>query len=313
MPARFGLVTAYARFDWHARRLRAALSAHGLVEVVAPESLRVVCGESDGGPIVRTLAGRTDVRRFSAVVLGRVVSEGGEADLELDGARAIELCDVPCVNRVQPMLDAQDKLWTAALLAKAGVPTPLCSSLPRPDDSRDALADVASNGGRAVLKPLFGSLGEGMARLDRNAPSRLQRLVSGGGPQLVQRYVETGGADLRLFVVGDRVEACVRRECAPGEWRTNAARQGRSVEVAPKRVWRDVCIAATRAVGLAFGGVDLALEGARPLVLEVNGFPSFRAVHRATGRDMALPIAALAAAQARRLAARRRGRGRVVG
>lgn len=304
MGWRWGLITAGAAGDWHAARLAAALGALGAVEVIDPSSLRLVCGRSLGVDLLVALASGADARRFDAVVLGRIVGPGGDADLQLDGARALELAGVPCLNRVGPMLAAQDKLWTAALLARAGISTPLCSSVPAPGDAGVALAEV----GPSVAKPLFGSLGEGLFRcsLARDR-GRLARRAA-DGPHLVQRFVPPGGVDYRLFVVGDRVEACVRREASGREWRSNAARGSRVLPAVALRAWREVAIEATRAVGLAFAGVDVALTADGPTVLEVNGFPSFRAVLRATGHDMAGPIAALAMRTARAHRRTRRGR-----
>jgi tetrahydromethanopterin:alpha-L-glutamate ligase len=300
MALQFALVSAHAREDWHLRRLASALSSYGDVERVEPSRLRLVCGREAGTDRVVVWANGKDARRFSAVLLGRVVGPHADADLQLDAARALALCDVPSFNAVQAMLDAQDKLWTAALLARAGLPTPLCSSVPRTTDLAPALSQVADGAGMSVLKPLFGSLGEGLARVSvGQGRAPLLRAVR-EGPHLVQRYVDTGGSDHRLFVVGHRVEACITRRSAPGEWRSNAARHGVAIEARPPRRWTDIAIEAARSLGLSFAGVDLAVGPDGPTILEVNGFPSFRAIHRVTGRDMAQPIAAHVAREASR-------------
>ena len=305
MEYRWGLITAQDADEWHTRRLLAALGAVGEVERIDPRSLRLVCGRSRSTDVLVPLAGGGDARRFDAVVLGRLVTDDADPDLALDGARAIELCGVPCLNRVGPMLAAQDKLWTAALLAKAGLPTPLCSSVPRPKDAVVALAEV----GPSVAKPLFGSLGDGLFRCDGlREQARLARRA-GRSAHLVQRFVASGGVDYRLFVVGDKVEACVRRQAPAGDFRSNAARGGRVVPAVAHRLWRELAVEATRTLGLSFAGVDLAVGEGGPAILEVNGFPSFRAVHRATGRDMAEAMALFALRMARSARrARRSGR-----
>jgi tetrahydromethanopterin:alpha-L-glutamate ligase len=290
---RFGLVTAHAAEDWHAGRLAAALSAHGPVEVVDPSRLSLACG-SDG---LRVEAEGSDVRRFDAVLLGRVCGPHADADVQLDLARAIELVGVPTFNRVEPMLHAQDKLWTCALLSRAGVPTPAARSLVTGADVRRAVAAWHE----AVLKPLFGSLGEGLARL---GPESGCDVTDDGGPRMLQRFVETGGVDYRLFVVGGEVKACVRRTAPRGDWRSNAARGAGVAEASSSREWDRVALAAARALGLDFAGVDLAVTAEGPTVLEVNGVPNFRAVFEATGRDMARAMAAWVAVRAARTAAR---------
>jgi ribosomal protein S6--L-glutamate ligase len=121
---------------------------------------------------------------------------------------------------------------------------------------------------------------------------------------MLQRFVETGGVDYRLFVGGGEVKACVRRTAPRGDWRSNAARGAGVAEASSSREWDRVALAAARALGLDFAGVDLAVTAEGPTVLEVNGVPNFRAVFEATGRDMARAMAAWVAVRAARTAAR---------
>lgn len=297
MTIRIGLVTAMAHRDWHAMRLAEALSValgrDGRVEVVDPSRLQLFCGEADRP--VRVLANGTDASRFDVAVLGRVVGPDADPEVQLNAARALELTGVRCVNRVGPMLVAQDKLWTAAVLAKAGLPTPACASVPTRADVRGTLARF----GPAVAKPLFGSLGDGVFQCDRpSAATRLGKAVRKEA-YLVQRLVRPVGVDLRLFVVGGRVHGCIRRVARGGEWRANAVLGARVTPVIPRPEWVALAVAATRALRLEVAGIDLVLDGGQPSILEVNGFPSFRAIWDATGRDMARPIAALAVRLAR--------------
>lgn len=307
MELRLALVTSHASVDWHARRLAKALARFGTVEVLDPGGLRVMCGRTGGRDVLVVLTddGR-DARRFDAVLLGRLASDAADLDLQLDAGRALELAGVPCVNRVGPMLAAQDKLWTAAVLARAGIPTPLCTSVPRPVDAIVGTAEVAP----AVAKPLFGSLGDGLFRADDPRGRRLLLRRVKHGAHLVQRFVQPGGRDWRLFVVGDRVEACIRRDAAPGEWRSNVSKGARATAAVARRDWRELAIEATRALGLEVAGVDLVVGEDGPLVLEVNGVPNFRGIYRATARDMA-PAIAERVARLARPARGRAGRGRL--
>lgn len=312
MTIRIGLVTALAHQDWHASRLVSALEAElgdeGRVEVVDPSRLQLFCGERERP--VRLLANGRDASRFDAVILGRVVGPDADPDLQLNAARALEMVGVRCVNRVGPMLVAQDKLWTALVLARAGLPTPACASIPTRGDVSETVQQLAP----AVAKPVFGSLGDGAFLCD--GPEATNRLGQEAERQayLVQRLVEPVGIDLRLFVVGGIVEGAIRRVAREGEWRANTSLGARALPIVPRPEWSRLAIAATRALGLDVAGVDLVLEGDAPSVLEVNGYPGFRAIHDATGKDMAGPIAALAVRLARVRARRRKeGNGRLSG
>lgn len=299
-----GLITTQPRSDWQVRRLTKALAAHGSVELIEPSKLRVICGRADERNILMLLADGNDARRFDGVVLGHLAGPRADVDVQLDAGRLFDLLGTPCINRVGAMLAAQDKLWTSAVLASAGIPTPLCSSVPRPADALIATAEIGS----CVAKPLFGSLGDGQFRCeDPRSRRQLGRIVR-SQPYLVQRFIAPGGTDYRLFVVGDKVEGCIRRDSTDeSDWRANAALGSRAVPMAAHRSWREVAIAATRALGLEVAGVDLALDNGAPTVFEVNGVPNFRALYRATRRDMAPLIAARLAHHIRA------GRGRATG
>ncbi len=114
---------------------------------------------------------------------------------------------------------------------------------------------------------------------------------------VLQRFVESGGIDYRLFVVGDEVRACVRRTAPHGDWRSNAALGATVEQAVADREWAQVALRAARALGLDFAGVDLAVTAQGPTVLEVNGVPNFRAVFEATGKDMAQAMADWVAAR----------------
>lgn len=300
MRLRIGIIAADAGRDWQVQRLLAAVGELAEAVLVHPASLRVVCGGERG---LSVRAGPRELTALDSALVGRVVSDEGDPDLALDAVRALELAGVPLVNRVGPMLAAQDKLHTACVLTRAGLPTPLCSSVPGADLVDDACDEVPD----AVAKPVFGSLGEGLFRVtDRRGRARLRR-SAGNDAHLVQRFVPPGGVDFRLFVVGDKVQGCLRREARPGEWRSNVGRGARALPAVVRPAWRTVAVEAARALGLEVAGVDLALEAKRPTVLEVNGFPRFAGLLRATGRDMAPAIARRVVQLARPVRLRRQG------
>jgi ribosomal protein S6--L-glutamate ligase len=69
-----------------------------------------------------------------------------------------------------------------------------------------------------------------------------------------------------------------------------------------------MAIAAARALGLDWTGVDVVRGPRGPQVIEVNGNPSWQGILEATGEDMAEPIAQHVLARA----LRRTGMGRTV-
>lgn len=281
---RFAVLTAYARDDWHSQRVIAALSLLGEVSVVDPAE---VSARLDGR--VPTFSFLGELATFDAHLLVRGLSPRGDADAQLSIYRALSNAGALVVNRVDALLDAQDKFRTSCLLARAGVPTPRAALV----QTRDAAAAALAAWGEVVAKPLHGSLGEGVERLPAGGAGADQvagRLVEEGAIYL-QEWVPNPGHDTRAFVVGGRLVAAVERVAAQGEFRTNVARGARPRPAHPSLGMASVAERAARALGLDYAGVDL-LDGPQgPQVIEVNGNPSFDMIFDATGQDMGVEIA----------------------
>jgi ribosomal protein S6--L-glutamate ligase len=105
---------------------------------------------------------------------------------------------------------------------------------------------------------------------------------------MVQEYIkEAGGADIRSFVVGDKVIAAMKRQAKPGEFRTNLHRGGSAslINITPEE--RKTAIRAAKVMGLSVAGVDILRSNHGPLVLEVNSSPGLEGIETTTGKDVA--------------------------
>jgi len=105
---------------------------------------------------------------------------------------------------------------------------------------------------------------------------------------MVQEYIkEAGGADIRCFVIGDKVIAAMKRQGAEGEFRSNLHRGGSAslVKITPQE--RRTAVAAAKIMGLNVAGVDLLRSERGPLVMEVNSSPGLEGIETATGKDIA--------------------------
>jgi RimK family alpha-L-glutamate ligase len=189
----------------------------------------------------------------------------------------LEAQQVRVFNRPPALLSCHDKLLTARLLGAAGVPHPRTRRL-ESARSADALRYPV------VAKPRFGSWGRDVELC--SDPDALHRYVSTmvkrswwriGG--IVQELVRPLGIDLRVIVAGGRVVGGASRTAAPGEWRTNVAIGGTPSSAVPPGDACELALAATRALGIDFAGVDLLPLGDTWVVLEVNGAVDVRPLY----------------------------------
>jgi RimK family alpha-L-glutamate ligase len=212
---------------------------------------------------------------FRMDVLGRIAARGTRV---INSPRALEC--------------AIDKYLSLARLAAAGLSVP--RTLVVQDVARVVEAWEAF-GGDCVVKPLFGSRGRGLHRLDSHAalsawldlPETRQR------PHAVvylQEFIHHGGWDARLFVLGSDVFA-MRRWAAAGEWRTNVARGGRPEPFAAPQTWIDTARRAAAVLETEIAGVDLvAAADGSPVILELNAVPGWQALETVTGIDIAARV-----------------------
>jgi RimK family alpha-L-glutamate ligase len=251
------------------------------VALLAPTDFAARIGGA-GPP--RILAGGADARAFDLFLTPRALGEAGDAELQLELYRTLAETGAPVVNEVGALMTAIDKFKSSWRFAEAGLPTPAVLVTQRLADAARFVRVL----GRAVAKPVYGSLGIGVELVERE--ERLAQLLSRHRALYLQAFVERVELDVRAFVVGERVAAAVARRPSAGDFRSNEHQGGYQQELSIKKELAALAVRASRAVGLDYSGVDLVVGRGGPQLLEVNGTPSFRALNEATGRDMAEAI-----------------------
>lgn len=186
---------------------------------------------------------------------------------------AFESLGVRVVNTTVSMMQAYNKGLTHVALASASIPMPETLWTVAPDYE----AARSRFGARFVVKSPVGSKGEKVwivsSQRDYDA---VVPLCEGG--VVAQRYVEeAAGSDMRLWVIGGRVAASVRR-IGCGDFRSNYSLGGRIEPCTPTDRQMSLATLAAKVLGLEFAGVDIMESAAGPLVCEVNGNAGFRSV-----------------------------------
>ncbi len=205
--------------------------------------------------------------------------------------RQFEMADIYTVNSSDGISRSRDKLRSLQLLSRAGVGLPTTSFAHATQDIAGLLEVVG--GTPVVIKLLEGTQGLGvvLAETKKAAESVISAFRQLDANILVQEFIkEAGGADIRAFVVGGKVVAAMRRQGAPGDFRSNLHRGGKAEMVKLSPGERSHAVRAAKTMGLSVAGVDLLQSNEGPMVLEVNSSPGLEGIESASGVDIAALI-----------------------
>ena len=221
-------------------------------------------------------------------VLARIIPGGSleQVIYRVDALHWIEDRGVFVMNSPRAIERSVDKFYTTALLHEARLPTPETVVCEEVDEAIAAIRRL----GDVVIKPIFGSLGHGMVRVsDLEVARRIVRSLDQTRTVFyIQRAIDHGGRDIRVFVVGGAVLGAIERRAPEGEWRTNVAIGASAKPFDLPDDWAQLAVRAAAVVGADYAGVDLLpSRDGRVYVLEVNGIPGWEGLQAATGIDVA--------------------------
>jgi len=224
--------------------------------------------------------------------------------------RQFEMMDVYSVNESVAISRSRDKLRSLQLLARRGIGLPVTAYAHDPKAS-EQLVKICG-GAPLVIKLLEGTQGVGvvLAETSKAAESVIEAFRGLDANILAQEFIkEADGADLRCFVVGNKVVAAMMRKGKEGEFRSNLHRGGTAkiVKLTPEE--RSTATRAARIMGLNIAGVDLLRSNHGPVVMEVNSSPGLEGIESATGKDVAGLIVDFIEKNARPGRTKTRGRG----
>ena len=202
--------------------------------------------------------------------------------------RQFEMMGVFSANESQAITRSRDKLRCLQLLARNGIGLPVTGFAHSTKDVQGLITSVG--GAPLVVKLLEGTQGIGvvLAETQKAAESVIEAFRGLQANILVQEYIqESGGSDVRCFVVGGRVIAAMERRARPGEFRSNLHRGGTATKARLSPEERSTAVRAAKAMGLNVAGVDILRSNHGPVVMEVNSSPGLEGIERATQIDVA--------------------------
>ena len=270
---------------WHGKRLKEAFAVRGYEAVfislkdcyfnlITGHSGLVIPGFDQLPPIAF-------VRGVPGGSLQQVIAR-------LDILHALEALGVKVYNDGRAVERTVDKAMTSFLLHQHGVSTPstwVCESR----HVAQAVIERETVQTPLVIKPLFGSQGQGVRLIKHGDafPVPMERYVD--GLYYLQTYIDSGEGvwhDHRVFVINGKAVAAMVRHGA--SWVNNVALGGRCEEIAHDGELGALAEAASRAVDINYCGVDIIRDAKGKLyVLEVNSIPAWKGLQAVTELDIA--------------------------
>lgn len=207
--------------------------------------------------------------------------------------RQLELMKVYTPIKSQAILRSRDKLRSMQVLAKSGIGIPKTVFAKNPAQVTELIHMVG--GPPVVIKLLEGTQGVGvvLAETIKAAKSTIEAFYGLKANFLIQEFIaESKGADIRAFVIGNKVVAAMKRQGIEGDFRSNLHRGGAGsvIELTPEE--EHTAIAAAKALGVKIAGVDMLQSERGPLVMEVNSSPGLKGIELVSGIDVASQIIA---------------------
>lgn len=209
-------------------------------------------------------------------------------------ARELENAGVRLFNSADAIEACDNKAITYQRLARAGVKIPKTIIAPKTfeglgyTDLGFLKTAIEKLGLPLVIKEVYGSFGQQvyLAATEDEAVAVIQKI--GHKDFVLQEFIATSrGKDVRINVVGQQVTASMLRY-NDNDFRSNISNGGNMKPYTPSTEQEALALAAAKALGLDFAGVDVMFgQDNEPIICEVNSNPQFKSTLECTGVNLA--------------------------
>ncbi len=225
---------------------------------------------------------------FDAIIprIGAKVTRHGAAIV-----KQFEMNNVFSTARSLSITRARNKVRTLQIMARKGIPIPETVFSVDPETIEEQIELLG--GGPVIIKLQEGTQGLGviLAESKKSAKSIIDTFYKMDTSILIQRFIEeSNGEDLRIFVVGNKIVASMKRTSEVGEFRSNVHRGGHTEVIQPTGKEQYIALNAVKYLGIGVAGVDLIRSKKGPLLIEVNASPGLQGIEGATGVNIAREI-----------------------
>ena len=196
--------------------------------------------------------------------------------------RQMEKLGVPTFNSSESIEMVKDKLYTQQILAASNLPVPK-TMLARSPINIELIEKTINF--PVVVKTISGAQGSGVFLCENKRHlDDLMQLIDTAKTStnfIIQEFIHNSrGRDLRVFVVGGRVVACMERFSQNGGFKANFSLGGQVREYPVNEEIEWLATESSRILGLDITGVDLLFDGEHFKVCEANSSPGFKGLEQ---------------------------------
>ena len=260
---------------WHGKQLKQAFASLGFQSAFV--SLSECCFHlSNQHALPISIPQFEKTLPLAAFVRGVPGGSLEEVTLYLDFLHGLKILGIPVYNDAHAIERSVDKAMTSFLLHHAKLPTPKTWVLRSRTDALNLARDELAAGNLLISKPLFGSQGEGIRRIEKLTD--IPWMTSSHGVYYLQRFIACTGegfSDYRVFVINGQAIATMRRRGK--SWLNNVAKGASCERVALNLEMNELAINATKLLKMDYAGVDIIEDCHGKLnVIEVNSVPAWK-------------------------------------
>jgi len=177
------------------------------------------------------------------------------------------------LNTRAAMLTCDNKLTTALLFEKFGLPTPKTSYVSNENNIKTAL-DMVGGKFPVIMKTLTGTQGVGVIKIEsyEGLVATLQAMWKLKAEILLQEYMPSK-FDIRTVVVDNKIFASTKRVHSSYDFRSNTHRGAEPEPYIINDEERELILKAARVSKAYYVGVDHIIHDKKPYLLENNGSP----------------------------------------
>ncbi|MBS7632146.1 RimK family alpha-L-glutamate ligase [Candidatus Bathyarchaeota archaeon] len=276
-----GIITRN-RNSWSSTQLREALTRRNIAHSCFAFSQLI----SFVGYAPHFKVGKVDLLDRLDAVIVRPIGRGSleEIVFRMDMLYKLQRLGLYVLNPPEAIEHCVDKYDILAILEENGIPVPRTAATERVDRALEAFDEL---GGDIVVKPIFGSRGMGATRVnDREVALTIFKAITfHHGVIYIQEFLPHGVSDIRVFVLGNRAIAAMRR--VADSWKTNYSQGARPEPLKLNRKLEEMAVKSAGIVGCKMAGVDIIETSKGSFVVEVNSQPGWKGLQTVTKANIA--------------------------